>query len=154
MRKQQPVIDDGKRKRCSKCREEKPLGAFSKNKKSKDGYRPDCKSCRTLLWLTYKEHTPIQQMQKELHLVRTYGITIEEYHSMLEKQQNRCSCCGQPETTLHYGKPLPLAVDHCHVTGAIRGLLCKSCNQALGLLGEDPERIGAFLKYVYEKVLW
>lgn len=141
---------------CSKCNIEKLLGAFSKNKSSKDGYRPDCKECRTLLWQKYKNTTDIQERQRIDHLLRTYGLTIEEYQDMYHQQQGQCAICKQHEEMQpqHYGKTLPLAVDHCHTTGAVRGLLCGACNRALGLLNEDPGRIEAMLRYVQERVLW
>lgn len=60
-----------------------------------------------------------------------YGITKEEYESLIEKQNNVCAICKMENTN---GKPL--CVDHEHSTGKIRGLLCFSCNTALGLMKE------------------
>jgi Autographiviridae endonuclease VII len=153
MRRIVPSVDTSTKKKCSKCEQEKPLGDFPKNSKSKDGYRPDCKECRSLVWYKYKENTSIQETQRINHLLRTYGLTVQEYQEMLERQKGCCACCGKEESTNHYGKTLPLAVDHCHKTGAIRGLLCRVCNQVLGHLEESPERVSALLRYIEEKVL-
>lgn len=51
-----------------------------------------------------------------------------------------CDSCGEVRSRM--------AVDHCHDTGAVRGLLCSNCNTALGLLGEDPDRILDLLAYL------
>jgi hypothetical protein len=62
-----------------------------------------------------------------------YGITLEEYNQKLEKQQEVCAICHCPETTkTKKGAISALAVDHDHTTGEIRGLLCRTCNTALG----------------------
>lgn len=67
--------------------------------------------------------------------LRKYGLTPEEYQSLCDKQNGRCAICGGRESRR-------LAVDHCHETGEIRGLLCSGCNGAkLGRLGHDIERI-------------
>jgi hypothetical protein len=60
-----------------------------------------------------------------------YGITIEEYEAMLAKQGGVCALCKKPP------KNIRLAVDHDHQTGAVRELLCPSCNRAISHL-EDP----------------
>ena len=67
-------------------------------------------------------------------LKRTYGITIDDYNQMLAAQNNVCAVCGLPERRVdHRTKQLSrLAVDHCHTTGKVRGLLCHHCNAMLG----------------------
>jgi hypothetical protein len=77
-------------------------------------------------------------------LKRMYGITAEQYDAMLLKQDNKCAICLQED------KGKRLAVDHCHKTGRIRGLLCGNCNLALGLLQDNPDllnKAAAYLKY-------
>lgn len=60
---------------------------------------------------------------REAHLKYTYGITTEDYNRILEEQNGKCAVCGKPPKTTR------LAVDHCHKTGKIRGLLCSYCNR-------------------------
>jgi hypothetical protein len=70
------------------------------------------------------------------HLKRKYGMTLEDYDRMLEAQGGGCAICGRPPrqgTHLH--------VDHDHDTRRVRGLLCFSCNVAVGQLQHDPGRI-------------
>ena len=77
------------------------------------------------------------------HLRRHYGISVEEYILMLAEQNGVCLVCKRHP--LQVGK---LHVDHDHSTDTLRGLLCGSCNRALGLLGEDPQRIRSLAEYV------
>lgn len=75
------------------------------------------------------------EKQREYHRswkMRTrYGITVEEYETMLVEQDGRCAICGSAESRGRGGR---LSVDHNHETGEVRGLLCQPCNLALGTL--------------------
>jgi hypothetical protein len=101
-----------------------------------DGY---CKTHDPALQREYRKANPNQF--KGYYLKRDYGISLEAYSAMLVKQGGLCAICGTPngsERSNNNGRKV-LAVDHDHKTGAIRGLLCSLCNQALGLLLENPE---------------
>lgn len=65
---------------------------------------------------------------KNQGLMSRYRITVEQYEGMVEAQEGRCAICGRER---------PLVVDHCHVTGQIRGLLCMTCNIAVGHIEND-----------------
>lgn len=71
------------------------------------------------------------------------GITVAERGNMLNAQGNVCVICG---TDTPSGKGWN--VDHCHDTGAIRGILCPKCNMAIGLLGHDPTILQAAIDYL------
>lgn len=77
-------------------------------------------------------------------LLKRYGISLEQYESLLESQNYCCATCGKSQSELTKS----LCVDHCHKTGEIRGLLCVQCNHALGLLKDDVETIKKSLKYL------
>ena len=83
-------------------------------------------------------------------LVRFYGVTHEWYHETLERQKFSCGICRKPaeKNDLRSGKPMRLAVDHCHATGEVRGLLCNSCNRGIGLLNHDKETLLAAISYL------
>lgn len=70
-----------------------------------------------------------------------YGISAEDYRSLVIGQAGRCLVCGRvPDHDLH--------VDHDHLTGKIRGLLCNQCNRGIGLLSDDPHRLRAAVRYL------
>lgn len=71
---------------------------------------------------------------------RLYGISEDEYLALCEMQGGRCAICD---------KAVPvLAVDHCHETGAVRGLLCSFCNTGIGHLGDDPDILERAKQYL------
>ena len=78
-------------------------------------------------------------------LKRKYNISIEEYETLIESQNNSCKICGTHAKNNLKGK---LYIDHCHITGKVRGLLCMKCNSALGLLNDDKELIQNLLDYL------
>ena len=78
-------------------------------------------------------------------LKRKYNLSIEEYDALLEAQNNSCKVCGTHAKNNLKGK---LYVDHCHITGKVRGMLCMKCNSALGLLNDDKELIKKLLDYL------
>lgn len=76
---------------------------------------------------------------KNTHLMRQYGITLDDYKAMATAQGGLCKICRNPETALNHrtGMPRELAVDHCHSSGDVRGLLCTRCNTGLGVFRDD-----------------
>lgn len=85
---------------------------------------------------------------KSYDLKRQYGITLDQYNEMLEKQGGVCAMCGRPEKSMIKGKVINLAVDHCHETGRVRGLLCSNCNIGIGNLRHDVELLQKAIEYV------
>lgn len=71
-----------------------------------------------------------------------YRLTPEQYETVLQYQGGVCACCGTAPTTKR------LAVDHRHVDGFCRGLLCWACNYALGVAKDDPELLRAMASYL------
>jgi hypothetical protein len=115
-------------KKCTKCGGEKSLSDFGFHEKGKYQKRSACKSC---LRLTSDEH-------RDKHLRNRFGISLEQYQSMLVGQDYRCAICGSKDS---FGKSPHFVVDHDHSTGKIRSLLCNKCNVGIGMLGDDPKRL-------------
>lgn len=83
---------------------------------------------------------------REAHLKHRYGITTAEYNALLATQHGVCAVCGKPpgaDTTLPHHWKSKLAVDHCHDTGKVRGLLCNGCNAGVGHLGTESVALAA-----------
>lgn len=75
-----------------------------------------------------------------------YKISKEDYMRMFLGQEGRCKICLTHEDSLNKR----LAIDHCHETGEVRGLLCMRCNSALGLLKENINIVDNALTYLKE----
>jgi len=86
---------------------------------------------------------------KEYDLKKNYGITIDDYYDKLKEQKGCCAICGRNGNTLaKRSKPRNLSVDHDHNTGEIRGLLCNSCNRAIGFLNDSIDTLKNAIKYL------
>lgn len=79
---------------------------------------------------------------REEHL-RQYGMTTTEWDDLFEKQNRRCACCGAEH---HSG--VNWHTDHDHDTGVVRGILCRSCNLALGIVKDDVDRLQGCMDYL------
>lgn len=79
--------------------------------------------------------------------LKKYGITVEDYRSMLASQSGVCAICGGPPTGNH-SQNRPYHVDHDHLTGKVRGLLCTNCNILIGQAKESPERLEKAIAYL------
>jgi len=77
-------------------------------------------------------------------LKANYGISLEDYNSMLKEQEYKCMICNIHENDLSK----PLSVDHCHTTGIVRGLLCTNCNTSLGGFMDNIEYLEAGIEYL------
>jgi hypothetical protein len=132
---------------CNTCKENKLLFGFQKNQSTEDGYCRYCKSCRSYVRKASYRKNKERYIEKQINwnnrnksrikgyvLKRLYGISLEDYQKMLSSQKNCCKICLK-QSIIGARK---LAVDHCHKTGKIRGLLCTNCNIFLGYLELVP----------------
>ena len=85
-----------------------------------------------------------REKYKRAWLKNRYGITLETYNEILKTQNYLCGICNLHESNFKRS----LAVDHCHITGKVRGLLCGNCNKGLGLLKDSPKIIKSCIKYL------
>lgn len=132
-------------KLCTKCGEVKPLEDFCKNKAAPEGYHFWCRVCHyqsNKEWCQRNHRTSkewYRRYKKEYHLLRTYGLSLEEYEKMLEEQGGGCAVCGSVEA---------LAVDHDHKSGEIRGIICRRCNQGIGRFEDNPVLLRKLARYL------
>lgn len=157
-------------KECNRCKEMLPAEDFYRLKASPDGLQYTCKACQSKYrsevrdpdgskgrqksaeWKLSQKHSDPEgyaRRQRSHNLMKLYGITVEVYEAMLEKQGGLCLCCGRPETALRAcGTTQNLSVDHCHRNGHVRGLLCRSCNTALGMVDDNIDLLNRLIAYV------
>lgn len=83
-------------------------------------------------------------------LKRNYGITIDDYKTMHDAQNGVCKICQQPEKSVDpkTNKIRRLAVDHCHASSKIRGLLCSHCNRGLGYFKDRTDILQTAINYL------
>jgi hypothetical protein len=119
-------IPDGMRF-CTWCEKPKSLNEF-RDTGRRSGKMYVCESC-------------LPEYNRDVWYKHKYGVSLLFVERLLDDQANRCASCGDPlENEFH--------LDHCHNTQAIRGILCRHCNIALGHLRDDPRRIVALLRYL------
>ncbi len=145
-------------KECKDCGLSKPLEMFHATPNNRDGRRGICKTChnvRAREWTAkhpgYHKRRRLTdaQVYRRYKLLRKYGLTIDDYEAMAGAQQHLCKICGLPERRMLHGEPAPLVVDHNHATGAVRALLCHTCNTGLGVV-EKADWLSAALAYLDE----
>lgn len=129
-------------RKCSRCRQIKPkidFAAFDWKLTS-----PYCSTCR-------KDNSTKDYLKNRSHLKNRFGITVDDYNLMLKNQNHCCAICKKPESiigTKLNKSPIRLAVDHCHLTKRIRGVLCQRCNAAIGLFFDNKEFLNNAIEYL------
>lgn len=147
-------------KTCNKCQIKKNLNEFYLKRKV-------CKTCRNKdqtiynrLWRSlnkekdrsyHKKYELINKISlrekaRERELKKLYNISSQEYNLALQTQSFLCAICMNPPN-----QNRNLAVDHNHITGKVRGLLCWNCNYSLGLLKEDINILQNMIKYIRDQ---
>lgn len=119
---------------CTKCKEIKLVSNF-RRPTVKSYWCDACCKIRAKNWYDRGDG-------KNWRLKYEYGITLEQYNIMLLKQEGRCGICNNLP-----GK-LPLAVDHCHDTKKVRGLLCNECNTGIGYFKNNKLILQQAIKYL------
>jgi len=89
-----------------------------------------------------------KEQNRELYYKKRYGITLLEYNTLLVNQDYKCAICKVSESNIKHGRNTYFAVDHCHITGKVRGLLCYKCNSVLGFVNDDIKCLNNAIKYL------
>ena len=144
-------------KRCNKCAKVLHLSSFSKHTHAPDGKRYTCRSCSSLESRSrrlkkpeqyssyYHEYKRRPEVRSRVHAqaIARYGLTPNDYQVLLDSQDSQCAICGSTHSS-----DKKLVVDHDHVTGEVRGLLCHKCNRALGVFGDTVQGLERALRYL------
>ncbi len=130
-------------RRCSRCKEMVLKSLFSGlNRK-----HHVCKKCATEKSSQWSKAHPERSaaLKKRAVMLRKYGITPGDAEKMLADQGGVCAICLQPPSDPRGYK---MHVDHDHATGAVRGILCYSCNSGLGQFKDNVIRMEAAIEYL------
>lgn len=124
--------------------------------------RPDgiCRPCRNAKTAQWKKDNPVRHRQlieaqsararglwQQHRGLRKYGLTLDDYDSLLISQGGTCATCPTRPEENPRGR---LFVDHDHTTGVVRGLLCSRCNLALGYVKDDVNILRSLINYLQE----
>lgn len=142
---------------CNSCKTFMPWDSFHSQPKGLNNKRGQCKKCSRKYLDNWRMKNPekSRRIGWAHELKRLYGITIDEYFSILESQNNRCAICQcdgnltvDGSELIKNGKPTKLHVDHDHNTGKVRGILCNSCNRGLGSFRDNKLIVELAVKYL------
>jgi len=132
-------------KKCPICGELKERSEFHKWKSRQDGLAAYCKKCLNSKNKKWQKDNPEKLLTLEEKRIYTrnkkFGISEEDYAQMLLTQNNQCGICKKEINW-------EAAVDHCHATDKVRGLLCRNCNLGLGGFKDNIETIRKAILYV------
>lgn len=156
-----------RRKQCKECCKKRSLQYATSNKESMQRtqrayYKKNKKNIikRSLKWqkinskrkqeINKKWLHAVPSRKQALHLKKKFGISVEEYDRMKMEQGGVCAICNETERIIESrtNKVRNLAVDHDHVSGKIRGLLCYRCNTTLGKFNDDLSLFRAAIEYL------
>jgi hypothetical protein len=155
---------------CYRCRVTKVESLFHRCKKNKTGRHTICIECSKMekaayyrsekavrlrkerqpeivAWRAQYNNNPInKEKRRDAHYKHKYGVTLEEFRSILERQHHRCVVCGESPSKSTQKKFWNL--DHDHDTDKVRGVLCTPCNLTLGVAKESIPRLQRCLAYL------
>ena len=94
----------------------------------------------------YKTHKEQAKAATWKFRCKQKGITVERYNELFELQNGLCAICNKPELCSNK----KLAVDHNHITGKVRSLLCTNCNLLIGQAKESIEILLKAIDYLKE----
>jgi len=123
-----------------------PLTQKERTKKYREKYPDRVRKMRR----DWAKKNPDKQsrLSRNWHIKNHYGITEEQYNNLFKQQNGLCAICDRPETRIFKGKLSKLNVDHNHTTNKIRGLICMSCNIALGKVDDNILILEAMIGYL------
>ncbi len=140
-----PIAIDGM-KHCAnpECPLTQPLSVenFTSHIRLKDGLQPYCKRCNSDYQKLQRRRDPTFASKRTwIHRKNKYGVTQAQFMDMLARQDYLCPICLD---NVHAGSSL----DHCHILGNIRGILCSNCNTGIGMLRDDPALLRRAIRYL------
>jgi hypothetical protein len=134
----QPSKKERNSKRCSSCCNARSAKWKESNPEKVKEYKNKWSIKNKDKIKIYK--TKVTTENKRKHSIKTYyGVSWEEYLNIYQKSDGKCSICATPLSVHKEQNKETACVDHCHTTGKIRGILCRTCNRGIGYLRDSPE---------------
>jgi len=127
---------------CPRCRTVRPLTDFTRSKAKASGRHSHCKPCH--YEQTLESARRLHGSTRDCHLKRRYGLTSDDVDALVDAQGGLCALC-QERKAEH--------VDHDHLTGSVRGVLCFCCNQGLGNFRDRADVMRKAIDYL-ERTTW
>lgn len=149
----EPRNKDGKGSHCKQCQSEKSKLWQKNNIEKRKQYQKTWNASEKgkAINAQWKKDNPenTRAIQRRAKLKARYGITEQAYNEMLASQNHSCAICKKHESqNIVGGKMFRLAVDHCHDTGTIRGILCDVCNTSIGKFNHNVEILQQAIEYL------
>lgn len=134
---------------CSICKLEKNISEFYFLKK-RNKYEYKCKVCRRVYLNKWAIEHPnnIYDYGRKRNYKKRYDITIDQYNNLFKKQNGCCAICGKHQTEIDR----KLFIDHNHINGEVRGLLCQKCNFLISQAEDNYDTLIKAAEYVRSKV--
>lgn len=120
-----PLNDGGPRARCKACMSEDHKDYIKRKLEIDPDYNRNKQK-------KYNDSISTRKVRRKYQIKKVYGLTVDQYESMLLNQEGMCGVCKLPLGE----RPV---IDHCHETGKVREILHYGCNTAVGLLKDSPE---------------
>ncbi len=136
---------------CRKCKKLKPITDFYGKEGRRFGVGSHCKKCYGESTMQIRKDNPERAREwYRRSLLKKFSISIEEYEEMHRSQDGKCAICKREETRIHLStnQLYLLCVDHDHVSGKNRQLLCHSCNTGIGHFLDNPEFLDSAAEYL------
>lgn len=115
---------------CHKCKKWKVFSSFNKGK-TLSGKRSQCRNC-----------------ERNYKMMLRYGLNVEQVKDFWKRK--KCEICDEKFINYGSGQGRHKCIDHSHITGLARGILCNVCNSAIGYLEDNPKLIQNAIKYLTE----
>ena len=137
---------------CKLCHRATAAQARNKNREKANAWGREDRKKYPEKYREYYKHYKKKNWQKlsVAESLRFFGLTNEQYKGMVEKQENKCAICSTQETrkSRTKGETCRLAIDHCHDTNKVRGLLCHNCNTGIGKFKDDEDLMMKAILYL------
>lgn len=147
---------------CGKCGQVKLLSAFYKKRGGRFGRSSTCSDCGKAYTNAWHHRNKAVANEKRRqwgaangdriharHIRKRYGMDVDDFLALLERQEDCCLIClGLFDFVGYHKSDKSPVVDHDHVSGKVRGLICKKCNIALGCFRDSPQVVASALRYL------